>query len=283
MIRKIFTIFICLMTSSCIFLSRSAIINPDNLEAVTLVSIEIIYDGKQEKRDSGFVGHCQLRFHDLEFNSVRYRREKNSKFFFLKSDSPKIYLDTLNCMHNIVPLFYLKNRKIDVSRYAFVTHEDYINYAGHIVINYKPRPFSLIDLFGLGGASFDEKGKFTVRIEDRIDDAIRFIEKEYPELASKPINKALIQDIADIKPNQKPNPYTPPKAEVETEKKPAAQLNQTEQKNQNSPAPTKTFDAEYHPQPSESYQMQPATMPYQNPYQVQGPQIINPQILVPVN
>ncbi len=277
MIRKIFTVFICLFSSSCIFLTRSAIINPGDLEAVSLFSIEIIYDGKPEKSDSGFTGNCRLKFHDLEFNNVRYRHEKNSKFFFSKSESPKIYLDTMSCSHNIVPLFYLKNRKIDVSRYGFVTHQNYINYIGHIVINYKPRNFGLADLFGLGGVFFDETGKYTVRIEDRIDDAIKFIKKEYPELASKPITKSLIMDITDIKPNQKPEPYSPPKVEVEDKKK------SSEIKNKNRPNTPNSIDREYYLRENESYQIQPATMPYENPYQVQGPKINDQQISIPVN
>lgn len=195
---------------SCIFLSRSSIVNHDREEEVISVfSLEIIYDGKIEKKHSGLSGFCQFRFHDEEIEPIKFRREDDSKFYLLKSHSGKTMADSLNCAHYIIPLFYLKHRRVDMTYWAFWAHQGYVNYLGHIVINYKPSDFGARDLFALGGLKYDNSGKITVRVEDRVEEASSFIRRNYPELKNIPLTKSFLDDVSNIKSNTKPEAYDP--------------------------------------------------------------------------
>lgn len=236
------------LVNSCIFLSRSALIDHDESEAISIFSLEVIYDGKPETRNSGITGFCQVRFQNEEFERVKFRSEKKSKFHFLKNEPGKMTLENMHCMHHVVPLLYLKNRHVDLSMWVFRAHSGFINYAGHITINYRSSGFKAVDLFGLGGVKRDEEGKVDVRVEDRIDDAVSFINQNYPELKNIPFNKSLLKDIVDLKHDEKPENYTiKPQAPTEA---PRAH------------DPNIYFDPYRSPQ---------AMAPYYNPYENQGP------------
>jgi hypothetical protein len=111
-------------------------------------------------------------------------------------------------MHQIVPLLYTKNRKIDLTYFAFWAHPGYVNYLGHVVINYKSSGLTTADLFGLGGLGNDSAGKIEVRVEDRTEDALIFLSKNYPELKNIPLTKSFLDDISKIKPDTKPEAYS---------------------------------------------------------------------------
>ncbi len=209
MLRILLILAPLFFVNSCIFLSRSDIIKKDNSEVLSLLSLEVIYDGELEKRNSGFAGFCQVRFRDGNFDNVKFRNEKNSTIYFLKNEPGRTILYDMKCLHHIVPLFYLKSRKVNLSTWGFWAHEGFVNYLGHVTITYRSKGFGPRDLFALGGVTDDEIGKVDVRIEDNIDDAIAFLNHHYPELKNVPITKSLIKDIADIKPDEKPETYKP--------------------------------------------------------------------------
>ncbi len=251
--------------SSCIFLSRSDIIKQNNSEAIAIFSLEIIYDGKPEVRNHGIAGFCQVRFHNGEFDSVKFRSEENSKFYFLKDEPGKITLNNLRCMHHVVPLLYLKNRNVDLTNWAFMAHEGFINYVGHITISYRPVGFGPADVFGLGSIQYDEKGKIDVRVEDKIDDTISFLRQNYPELGNIPITKSLLEDIADLKQNKKPEIYN---ASASFQKSPEPLVVQPTQLQ---PPPPLQNTNPYIRHDYDPYQHPGSMMPYYNPYQNQGP------------
>jgi len=198
---------------SCASLSRSSVINHNQKdEVISIVSVEIIYDGEPEPSSGGIGGFCRLLFHDhYEVNLLKFRHEKNSAFYVIKSEPGKMLVDSLVCKHPAIPLIPSKNRKIDLTHFAFWAAPGYVNYLGHIVINYKPSEFNFLDLFGLGGLKADGEGKFDVRIEDRVDDAVNFLSKNYPELKNISLTKSFIEDISSLKPNTKPEAYSPTK------------------------------------------------------------------------
>lgn len=173
------------------------------------MSLEIIYDGEPEKRDHGIAGFCQMLFHDSEINLVKFRHEKDSSFYMLKSEPGEIVADRLNCMHHIIPLLYLKHRRIDLTYWAYWAHPGHINYLGHVTINYKPAEFGPRDLIALGGLKYDRVGKVDVRVEDRAEEAVSFLAKNYPELKNMPLAKSFLEDISKIKPNSAPEIYSP--------------------------------------------------------------------------
>ena len=207
MLRILLILAPLFLVNSCIFLSRSDIIKKDNSEAVSFFSLEVIYDGEIEKRNSGLAGFCQVSFHDDNFDNVKFRREKNSSIYFLKNKPGRTILYNMRCLRHIVPILYLKNRKVDLSSWGFWAHQGFINYLGHITITYRSSGFGPKDLFALGGITDDGFGKVDVRIEDNIDDAIVFLNHHYPDLRNVPITKSLLIDIADIKPEARPEAY----------------------------------------------------------------------------
>ncbi|MBU6140597.1 MAG: hypothetical protein KGP29_03445 [Proteobacteria bacterium] len=263
MFKNLLIIAAFFLLNSCIFLSRSDIVKQDESKAIAIFSLEVIYDGKPETRHRGIAGFCQVRFHNNEFEDVKFRSEKNSKFYFLKEAPGKITLNKMNCMHHVVPLLYLKNRSVDLSNWAFMAHPGFINYAGHITVSYRPAGFGARDLFGLGGLRYDLQGRVDVRIEDKIDDAISFMRLNYPELANIPVTKSLLEDIADLKHNKKAEIY-----------------NASAQIKQSSPTITPTIQPAPLPQnfnpylnnSYDPYQHPQSVMPYYNPYQNQGPE-----------
>ena len=207
MLRILLILATLFFLNSCILLSRSDIIKKDTSEVVSLLSLEVIYDGEVEKRNSGFAGFCQVSFHDGNFDNVKFRNEKNSSIYFLKNEPGRTILYNMKCLRHIVPILYLKNRKVDLSSWGFWAHQGFINYLGHITITYRSSGFGPKDLFALGGISDDKFGKVDVRIEDNIDDAIVFLNHHYPELRNVPITKSLLMDISDIKADVKPEAY----------------------------------------------------------------------------
>lgn len=255
MLRILLILAPLFLLNSCILLSRSDIINHDESETISLVSLEIIYDGKHETRNHSPSGFCQVRFHDDEFNAVKFRNEEHSPFYFLKTEPGRIILEEMKCMHHVIPLFYLKNRKIDLSEWGFVAHKGFVNYIGHVVITYRPKGFHGLDLFALGGIKTDRSGKFEVRVEDRIDDAVIFLNRNYPELKNVPVTKSLLTDISQIKYNVKPEAYKIGAP------KPAPAPAPTEVKKEET---VSTYEANpyYTPLP-------PQATPYENPYQTQ--------------
>lgn len=181
------------------------------------MSLEINYDETLETRRDGIFGFCRIFFHDYELDLLKSRYEKNYSqgknysFHVIKSEPGKMMADNLSCMHQIIPLLYVKNRKIDLTYFAFWAHPGYVNYLGHIVINYKPSGFATADLFALGGLKNDGAGKIDVRVEDRVEDALIFLSKNYPELKNIPLTKSFLDDISKIKPSTKPEAYSPKK------------------------------------------------------------------------
>lgn len=172
------------------------------------MSLEIIYDGESEKRSSGIGGFCRIFFHDYDVDLLKFRHEENSSFYIIKGETGKMMADHLSCMHHVVPFLHMKNRKFDLTYLAFWAHPGYINYLGHVTINYKPSGFEVLDLFALGGLKYDNDGKLDFRVEDRADDAVKFLSKNYPELKNIPLTKSFLDDVSKIKPDNKPEAYS---------------------------------------------------------------------------
>lgn len=256
MLRNFFIFTALFFLTSCIFLSRSDLVNFNNKdETISVISVKIIYEGKPENRDHGIMGFCQLRFHDDNIEPIKFRHEEGTSYYVLKSESGKIMADQLSCLHHIIPIFYLKHRRFDLTNWAFWAHRNYINYLGHITITYKPSGFGLHDVFGLGGTKYDDNGKLEIRSEDRIDDAISFINSNYPEFKGIPFTKSFLDDIAKINPATKPETYVPGAVKAVEVTKPVETVAPAATK----PEPTKP-NPYYTPYQSE-------TTPYINPYQ----------------
>lgn len=208
--KKTLTALILLVsTTSCIFLSKSQVAKKNDQEAISIVAVKILYNGKVETKNHGMLGFCQLRFKDENDDSVKFRNDEHYEFYMLKSASGRVMLESMRCMHHIIPLIYLKYREVDFTDFAFQARGGFINYVGHITINYRPKGFRLIDLLGLGGLKADETGKIEVKVEDRIDGVITFLNLYYPELRALPLTKSILTDPTNLKPNIKPEAYQP--------------------------------------------------------------------------
>jgi hypothetical protein len=206
MSQKILVFISLFFLSSCLSLSRSSIIKHNREEeAISIISVKIIFDGKLEAKDRGINGFCRLSFHDDNVDPVKFRREegRDSTIYLIKSDPGKIMADSLHCVD------HLKNRHFDMTEWAFWAHPKHINYLGHITITYTSSDFGIGDIFALGGLMNDSSGKVDVRVEDRSDEVADFLEKNYPELKNVPIAKSFLDDITKIVPGAKPVIYQP--------------------------------------------------------------------------
>lgn len=190
----ILSFFLC----SC-SLTRSSIVNSDPTnDAIAILSIKFVYNGQSEPID----GKCYIRFRDEDAEPLKVRHEKNSSIYIIKSERGRIIAESVRCSH-----YELRN--FDISEWIYFAHPGFINYAGHVTIDYRASEFTARDVFGLGGLQNDSKGKVEIRVEDRIEDIVDFIDQHYPELKNRPITKSFFDDVLKINPANKPEAYNP--------------------------------------------------------------------------
>lgn len=255
MIRFALILFALFLLTSCSSLRRSDVVNKDKSEVFSLISLKIIYDGKQEDESQGSSKLCKVGFRDGDFNEIETYHEKDTNFYLIKHEPGKITLTTLKCLENVIPIFYVKSRKVNLYDWGFWSHPNYLNYIGNVTIKYRPKGFRPIDLFALGGVWFDSTGLLEVKVEDKIDDVVKFIKHSYPELKTIPIARNLLTDPGRIQPEKKVEPYL-------------LKSSQKKVKNRSLTTPPIDKQSPFNYRPSIYYRPPPysAKVPYSNPY-----------------
>ena len=190
-------IFILISLSSCIYLNRSQIVNKKNSKVLSIVSISVIYDGEEEKRDNGFLGFCSVRFRDDSGNKVKFLKDNN--FFILESEADRIWLYNMRCAHQKIPIILSKIRIVNFEDFGFIANDNVINYVGHIKINYKPSGFKLSDFFGISALVTDDSARVNIEVEDKFNEAKNYINNKFPELRNKTLVKSLLTDPVNFK------------------------------------------------------------------------------------
>lgn len=196
-VKFLWVIFILINLSSCIYLNRSQIINKKNSKVLSIVSIDVVYDGKEEKNDNGFLGFCSVRFKDDSGNKVKFLKDNN--FFILESEPDRIWLHNMRCAHQKIPIILSRIRIVNFEDFGFIANGNVINYVGHVKINYKPSGFKLSDFFGISVFAKDDSNRVNIEVEDRFYDAKNYINSKFPELRNKTFVKSLLTDPINFK------------------------------------------------------------------------------------
>ena len=185
---KILSIILLLWTTSCSSLGRSEILKTRKTEAISVLELKIMFDGVEEKSNSGVFGECHLIFSDKN-GRVKSTNSDDYSFYMIKTKPGIIKIEALKCSNWT---WYYKNRYLDLGGLEFIAKSDHINYLGNLVINYEPRNFGFLDIFGLGGTVNDSKGAYDIKVYDNIERSINFLKEYYPELKHKNVLRSVI-------------------------------------------------------------------------------------------
>jgi hypothetical protein len=183
-----------LSSTSCSSLSKSQILNSKKTEAISVLELKILYNGIEEKRNSGLIGECHLVF-GSDNGSVKSSNDDDYSFYVIKTKPGIIKVKALKCSNWII---YFKNRHLNLGDLEFIAKPDHINYLGNLVINYEPRGFGFLDIIGLGGITNDNKGSFDIKIYDNTEKSINFLKEYYPELRHRNVLKSMIHQHKNI-------------------------------------------------------------------------------------
>jgi len=183
-----------LSSTSCSSLSKSQILNSKKTEAISVLELKILFNGIEEKRNSGLIGECHLVFGN-DNGLVRYSNDDDYSFYVIKTKLGIIKVKALKCSNWII---YFKNRHLNLGDLEFIAKPDHINYLGNLVINYEPRGFGFLDIIGLGGITNDNKGSFDIKIYDNTEKSVNFLKEYYPELRHRNVLKSMIHQHKNI-------------------------------------------------------------------------------------
>lgn len=186
--KNLLIIFI-LSATSCSSLTRLEILKTHKTEAISVLELKIMYDGVEEKNNSGLFGECHLIFSDKN-GRVKSSNRDDYSFYIIKTKPGIIKIDALKCSNWT---WYYKNRYLDLGGLEFVAKNDNLNYLGNLVINYEPRGFGFLDIFGLGGTIKDYKGAYDIKVYDNIERSINFLKEHYYELKHKNVLRSVIK------------------------------------------------------------------------------------------
>lgn len=187
-IAKFLALISLSLAYSCSSLSKSQILNVRKTEAISVLELKIMYDGDEEKSNSGVFGECHLIFSDKN-GRVKSSNNDDYSFYMIKTKPGVIKIDALKCSNWT---WYYKNRYLDLSGLEFIAKSDHINYLGNLVINYEPRSFGFLDIFGLGAIINDKKGEYDIKVYDNVERSINFLKEYYPELKYKNVLRSVI-------------------------------------------------------------------------------------------
>jgi len=187
-IAKFLALISLSLAYSCSSLSKSQILNVRKTEAISVLELKIMYDGVEEKSNSGVFGECHLIFSNKN-GRVKSSNSDDYSFYMIKTKPGVIKIDALKCSNWT---WYYKNRYLDLSGLEFIAKSDHINYLGNLVINYEPRSFGFLDIFGLGAIINDKKGAYDIKVYDNVERSINFLKEYYPELKHKNVLRSVI-------------------------------------------------------------------------------------------
>jgi|APGre2960657423_1045063.scaffolds.fasta_scaffold01584_4 hypothetical protein len=190
-LKKITIFFHCiamLFSFSCSTLNKSQILNSKKTEAISVLELKILFNGVEEKRNSGLIGECHLVFASNS-GSVKSTNDDDYSFYVIKTKPGIVKIKALKCSNWIV---YFKNRHLSLGDLEFNAKPDHINYLGNLVINYEPRGFGLPDVLGLGGITNDNESSFDIKIYDNTLKSVNFLKEHYPELKNRNVLKSII-------------------------------------------------------------------------------------------
>ncbi|MFZ9470143.1 MAG: hypothetical protein ACO26G_03730 [Rickettsiales bacterium] len=121
----------------------------------SILSVKYVVNDEVANRvDSRF--KCKLSFRDDYKEKVEVIEDNESNYITLISNPGKIYLEYVNCNSHNIPLIFGKSRKKYIEDWGFVAHQDFLNYAGEITINFDASSFQILDFINYKYTEFSK-------------------------------------------------------------------------------------------------------------------------------
>jgi len=148
------------------------------------------YNGSDKHFGKGFPYNCQILFADESDKIVKYKvvqDSKNKDYIFFNRDVGIISLSFINCTAYRVFVVPVRLRRVNQEIInSSVTNK--VNYGGHINIDWDPRFFSIMDLTYLGHMGIQDKGDFSMQIQDNYQGYLEFMKSKFNIAADKSVN-----------------------------------------------------------------------------------------------
>lgn len=165
----------------------------------SILSVKYVVNDEVANRvDSRF--KCKLSFRDDYKEKVEVIEDNESNYITLISNPGKIYLEYVNCNSHNIPLIFGKSRKKYIEDWGFVAHQDFLNYAGEITINFDASSFQILDFINLSNF-LEDSGKIRFDVVDNTTQILNFINYKYTEFSKHRLIKSLFTENRKLQPN----------------------------------------------------------------------------------
>jgi len=178
----------------------------DNNKAFSIISVNYFYNKQLLLKNSKT--SCKLNFRDDYKEKVFAKIDENSSFIILLSNPGKVFLESIECSRHSIPLIYGASRFKYIDDMGFVAHKGFVNYLGELNLYYYPSFFKILDIFNLSNFSNDLNGLIQIDVEDKIIEAVNFINSRFKNIYHLKLTKSLLIDSHSLKPNEEPDIYS---------------------------------------------------------------------------
>lgn len=174
-------------------------------KSITVLSINFYFNNQLISKNSKF--KCQIDFVDDYNNEITKIFDELSNYLILESNPGKVFIKNIYCTNHSFPLIYGISRSKNIQDYGFVAHKNFVNYAGDITVKYSSSSFKILDIFNFSSLVEDKNGVVSIDCQDKIIEALTFINNRFKNVYHLKITKSLMGDSFYLKPNETPEPY----------------------------------------------------------------------------
>ncbi|NBX53044.1 MAG: hypothetical protein EBT63_05290 [Proteobacteria bacterium] len=175
-------------------------------KALSVISINIYFNNQLVSKNSKI--NCQIEFVDDYDREVTKIYDELSNYVVLNSNPGKVFIKNIRCASHSFPMIYGISRLKNIQDYGFLAHKNFVNYAGEITIRFNSSFFKFLDIFNFSSLFEDKNGVVSVDCEDKIIEALTFINNRFKNVLHLKITKSLMADSFYLKPNETPKPYS---------------------------------------------------------------------------
>ena len=179
----------------------------DKNKVFSIISVNYFYNKQTLLKNSKT--KCELNFRDDYKERVTTKIDEDSNYIILLSNPGKVFLESIECWRHSIPLIYGASRFKFIDDMGFVAHKGFVNYVGELNINYYPSFFKILDIFNLSNFINDANGSIQLDVNDRIFEALNFINFRFKNIYHLKLTKSLLIDSHALKPNDEPEIYSP--------------------------------------------------------------------------
>ena len=177
-IKNIVLILAVICISSCSRTMKKEHFAIDNSKKIVSFKAKLNYDGSEKDFSSRT---CQVWLSNKDDKILRFRTKGDYVFVELDPQE-EVRIGFINCMSYRV--FYNKYRLKKVNKSISTPQNDIelskVIYVGDLEINWSPEVFRFYDLFILGHFNLQDRGPFSMKLQDNYQDFRKFMKENYP-------------------------------------------------------------------------------------------------------